>query len=183
MYCIVVLSLGQCCDLDKSKSKHISLLFGVQKPSVALRIVSLVFLIPRLVETTIPASSWIQPRASCSKGQLCGLRCFDMQATPGPLGCDPLFCQQLISAAMIAVTERSVIGAQARGVFVKELRARPLSGCVRGNTWYVSYVRSYSHRVWMRSHRCFCEDPFMLKCKDTLGRVYLFAAAAYLLFY
>lgn len=81
-----------------------------------LRVVSLVFLLPYLREMTTLASSWIQLWASCSKGQLCGLRCFDMQATPGPLGCDPLFCQQLISVARIAATEQTVIGAQGRFV-------------------------------------------------------------------
>lgn len=78
----------------------ISFCFGY---SSHLKNVYLVFLIKRLREMTIPASSWIQLRASCCKGQICSLWCFDMQTMPALLGCDPLFCQQLM--AMIAVTE------------------------------------------------------------------------------
>ena len=91
---------------------------------------------------TIPASSWIQMRASWSRGQLCGLWCFDMPATPGPLGCDPLFCQQLIPVAAIAVAEHSVPEVRRHRVFVKELGTRSLNECVsEGTPEHISYAR------------------------------------------
>lgn len=102
----------------KTNLKCVSFCFVVWVWSTVLntQLFFLVFLMPHLREMTIPASSWIQLWASSYKGQLCGLQCFNMQATPGPLGCDPLFCQQPISVAVTAVTEQLVTGAQAQGV-------------------------------------------------------------------
>lgn len=55
-----------------------------------------VFIAQSLLGLSVFASSWIQTRACWSKGQLCGSWRSDMLAVAGPVGCESLFCQQLI---------------------------------------------------------------------------------------
>lgn len=54
------------------------------------------FYCPISLGLSVCASSRSQTQACWSKEQVCGWRCSDMLAVAGPVGCEPLFCQQLI---------------------------------------------------------------------------------------
>lgn len=101
------------------------------------------------------ASSWIQTCASWSKGQLCGLQCFDMLATPGPPGCDPLFCQQLIPVAVIVATHGSSNESnKGRGVCRRLKNKTPGWLSLKGYT------------------RCHCAVRFFASCTDEKLQVF-----------
>lgn len=55
-----------------------------------------VFIAQSLLGLWVCASSRIQTRACWSRGQLCGSRRPNMLAVAGSVGCDAVFCQQLI---------------------------------------------------------------------------------------
>lgn len=70
--------------------------FELLKPRTEFRAVSLFSYSARLSAVPVLASGRIQVWASLSKGQLCGLQCFNTPAASGPPWRDLLFCQQLV---------------------------------------------------------------------------------------